>query len=264
MADKTRIKVAVVEGDYADHCGLGLPLALSLQLQLQDLKLSGALWSAKASASGFSVSLYWPTTTASGHKARVKKPRRKRKRGKAKQQAIPNASNVSSNVTTPSAPALATSESLVTPINAHPSPERALPPPKSTSEASLTRDSSCVDLKTCSDVQYEVRDGVHGVSYHFSSDEGTGWTPVVGRRQKRKAVPDFVRRRFPPGHPIHRSNSDNDSGSEDLDLDTVIPTRASVDVQFKVIDNTPGLAVKTQNTQSWTPIATRTRARLKK
>ena len=41
MAD--RIKVAVIEGDYADLCGLGLPLALSLQLQLQDLKLSGAL-----------------------------------------------------------------------------------------------------------------------------------------------------------------------------------------------------------------------------
>ena len=109
-----------------------------------------------------------------------------------------------------------------------------------------------------------VRGGVHGVSYHFSNDEGTGWTPVVGRRQKRRPVPDFVRHRFPPGHPIHRSNSDSDSGSEDLDLDTVIPTRASVDVQFKVIDNTPGLAVKTQNTQSWTPIATRTRARLKK
>ena len=46
MADKTRIKVAVIEGDYADLCSLGLPLALSLQLQLQDLKLSGALWSA--------------------------------------------------------------------------------------------------------------------------------------------------------------------------------------------------------------------------
>ena len=74
MAD--RIKVAVIEGDYADLCGLGLPLALSLQLQLQDLKLSGTLWSAKASASGFSVSLYWPTTTAT-QKAKVKKPRKK-------------------------------------------------------------------------------------------------------------------------------------------------------------------------------------------
>ena len=76
MADKTRIKV-VIEGDYADLCSLGLPLALSLQLRLLDLKLSGALWSAKASASGFSVSLYWPTTTTGGHKAKVKKPRRK-------------------------------------------------------------------------------------------------------------------------------------------------------------------------------------------
>ena len=158
MANKTKIKVAVLQGDYADLYSLSLPFALSLQLQLQDLK--GALWSAKSSASGVFVSLYWPTTTAGGHKAKTKKPRRKRKRGKVKQQAIPNVSNMSSNVTTPSAPALATSESMVTPINAHPSPERALPP-KSTPEASLTRDSSCVHLKTCSDVQYEVSEGVY-------------------------------------------------------------------------------------------------------
>ena len=117
----------------------------------------------------------------------MKKPRRKRKRGKAKQQAIPNVSNIPSNVTKLSAPALAISESTVTPINAHPSPERALPPPKSTSESSLTHDSSCVDLKTCFDVQYEVRDGVHGVSYHFSSDEGTGWTRSSGQKTEKEA-----------------------------------------------------------------------------
>jgi hypothetical protein len=89
MADRTRIKVAVLEGDYADLCDLGLPLSLSLQLQVQNLKLSGALWSAKASASGFSVSLYWPTTTAP-EKARVKKTRRKRKRGKQATSSISN------------------------------------------------------------------------------------------------------------------------------------------------------------------------------
>ena len=101
------------KGDCADLCSLGLPLAPSLQLQLQDLKLSGALWSAKASASGFSVSFYWPTTrgTTDSHKAKVK-PRRKQKHGKAKQQAIPNVSNIPINVTTPSAHALATSESM--------------------------------------------------------------------------------------------------------------------------------------------------------
>ena len=185
MADKTRIKVPVVEGDYADLCGLRLPLALSLQLQLQDLKLSGALWSAKASASSFSVSLYWPITT-DGRKAKTKKPRRKQKRGKAKQQAIPNVSNIHSDVTTPLAPALATSVSTVTSINARPSPERALPSSKSTSEAGLTHDSSCVDLKTCSDVQYEVRDSVHGVSYHFTNDEGSYWLDTSSRQKTEK------------------------------------------------------------------------------
>ena len=74
MADRPRIKVAVLEGDYADLCGLGLPLSLSLQLQLQDLKLSGALWSAKASASGFSVSLYWPTAPAPEKRLRWRSP----------------------------------------------------------------------------------------------------------------------------------------------------------------------------------------------
>ena len=75
MANKTRIKVAVLQGDYADLYSLSLPFALCLQLQLQDLK--GALWSAKSFASGVFVSLYWPTTTAGGHKAKVKKRKRK-------------------------------------------------------------------------------------------------------------------------------------------------------------------------------------------
>jgi len=257
------IKVAVLEGDYADLCGLGLPLSLSLQLQLQDLKLS-ALWSAKASASGFSVSLYWPTAPAL-EKAKVKKSRRKRKRGKAKERAISSASNLQGNVTTSSASVLATlesSRSAVTPITAHSSPTRS-PNLKS----SVTHDSPCVDLAACSDAQYEVKDGVHGVSYSCSSDQ-SNWTPVVGRRKKRGPVPDFIQRRFPPGHPLRCSvspESGSDSASDDLDLDTIIPTGANVDVHFKLIDGTPGLAVRTSSTQSWTPIAarTRTRARLK-
>ena len=138
MADK--IKVAVLEGDYADLCGLGLPLSLSLQLQLQDLELFGALWSAKASASDFSVSLYWPTTTGT-EKAQVKKTRRKRKRGRARKQAIPSVSNIRSNVTTvSSAPVLATpapvSESTPSPINAHTSLETQ-------SKTSVMHGSSC-------------------------------------------------------------------------------------------------------------------------
>ena len=91
------------------------------------------------------------------------------------------------------------------------------------------------------------------------------WTPVVGKKKKR-SVPDFIERRFPPDHPVRTSNSsesDGDSTSEE-DLNTVVPTGANVDVQFKMVDNTPGLTVRTRSTRSWTPIATRTRARMKK
>ena len=43
MVDRA-IKVAILEGDFAAICDLGLPLALSLQLQTNALKLSEAMW----------------------------------------------------------------------------------------------------------------------------------------------------------------------------------------------------------------------------
>ena len=106
MADKTKIRVAVVEGDYA---GLGLPLPLSLQLQCLNLKLSGALWFARASASGFSVSLYWPTADTVRGSVHVK-ARKNHKRPKCKQvsacvtnnQSVPSAPVVQSNSSQPS------------------------------------------------------------------------------------------------------------------------------------------------------------------
>ena len=54
------IKVVVLEGDFAAISDLGFPFSLSLQLQSFGLKLSEAMWTAKSSSSGFSVSLYWP------------------------------------------------------------------------------------------------------------------------------------------------------------------------------------------------------------
>ena len=55
------VRVTVLEGDFAHLCYMGLPLAVATQLQQMDLKLYEALWTAKCSSSGFSVSLYWPT-----------------------------------------------------------------------------------------------------------------------------------------------------------------------------------------------------------
>ena len=76
------IKVAVLEGDFAAICDLGFPFSLSLQLQSCDLKLSEAMWTAKSSSSGFSVSLYWPSG-AMTEKVKPKRKRRHRKRPKA-------------------------------------------------------------------------------------------------------------------------------------------------------------------------------------
>ena len=59
MVDRA-IKVALLEGDFAAICDLGLPISLSLQLQSLGLKLSEAMWTAKSSSSGFSVSQFWP------------------------------------------------------------------------------------------------------------------------------------------------------------------------------------------------------------
>ena len=56
MADG--IKVLVLGKEFAALCRLGLSVSLSLQLQQSGLELADALWTAKSSGSGFSVSLF--------------------------------------------------------------------------------------------------------------------------------------------------------------------------------------------------------------
>jgi hypothetical protein len=63
MAAKT-IKVAVLEGEFADLCNLGLPFSVIFQLQEKGLKLPEALWTVKSSGSGFSFCFYWPDSKA--------------------------------------------------------------------------------------------------------------------------------------------------------------------------------------------------------
>ena len=122
----------------------------------------------------------------------------------------------------------------------------------------------CKNHKNSSDVQYSKKDGVHGVSYTSHLGE-QGWTPVIGRRKKR-IILDYIKRRFPPGHPIHKQESESDveSESDEHDLDKVIPAGGNVNVEYTLVDNTPGLSIKTRCTRSWTLVAARTRARLKK
>ena len=115
---------------------------------------------------------------------------------------------------------------------------------------------------SCSNVNFEMRDGCPGVRYQDPDDNEAGWTPVVGRRRRKKRLPDFVLRRFLPDHCMqmaHRDcgNQSDDSSSGDEEL--TIPTGANV--HFSVNEGKPGLQIRTQYTSSWTPIASRTRSK---
>ena len=130
--------------------------------------------------------------------------------------------------------------------------------PASTDESAT---SEGIDLTTCSNVDFEIRDGCPVVSYH-DPENVAGWTPVVGRR--RRKLSDFVLHRFPPDHPLQKAHSCNQSdlsSSEEGDEELCIP--AGANVQFNIYEGTPGLQIRTRYTSSWTPIASRTRSKTK-
>ena len=57
---------------------------MAVQLQQSDLRLQDALWMAKASGSGSSVSLFWPSPMSSGSVSNPPKKRRRRRKKKVK------------------------------------------------------------------------------------------------------------------------------------------------------------------------------------
>ena len=266
MADRS-IRVAVLEGDFASLSAAGFPLSLSLQLQESALKLSDAMWTAKSTAGGFSVSFFWPSVSGSSQlhydKKEMKKKKRKRKT-KAKKAA--QCKQSSANSTAEAEPNPATPG----PINVHHGPELS---PES--QANCTQNSSStstpnqtnlkkgINLNSCSNVKYDKRGAVHGVTYSNGDEEG--WTPVIGKRAKRSVPLHLLRLRAPP-HVNATLPSSDESTSYDSDSDCSesylnIPDHATV--KFSAVHGKPGLQVITKRTRSWTPIAARTRAKFK-
>ena len=76
---------------------------------------------------------------------------------------------------------------------------------------------------------------------------------------KKRTIPDYIKMQFPHDHPIHKQESDAESESDEQDLDNVILGSAggNVNIEYRMVDNIPGLSIKTRNTQSWTPVAQR-------
>ena len=133
---------------------------------------------------------------------------------------------------------------------------------ESQSPPSVYKPGDSVDLTSCSNVNFEIRDGCPGVRYQDPDDNKAGWTPVVDRRRRKKRLPDFVLRRFSPDHRMQMAHRDSGNQSDDSssgDEELTIPTGANV--QFSVNEGTPGLQIRTWYTSSWTPIASRTRSK---
>ena len=68
---------AVLEGDFAVLCNIGLPFPISYQLHQRGLKIPDELWAARSSATGFSVSLFRPSNQPEILKGEEKKEEEK-------------------------------------------------------------------------------------------------------------------------------------------------------------------------------------------
>ena len=153
--------------------------------------------------------------------------------------------------------------SPTTPTDAHLGPESEAKQDNSqTSTSTQVNLEKGIDLNSCSNVRYDKRGTVHGVTYSIGDKEG--WTPVIGKRAKRSVPLHLLCLRAPPHVKVALPPSDESTScdSDDSDCsDLVIPDHANVN--FSIVDGKPGLQVSTRCTRSWTPIAARTRAKLK-
>ena len=202
MVDRA-IKVAILARRFCSHVWLRFPLALSFQLQKNALKLSEALWTAKSSGSGFSVSLFWPSSTASNLKSQKYSKRRCRRKPKATikvdvatstttpvhlslfnanlESLSPNTVDINSKLTTPGTSAASLPVTNELPVHSPSSKNQSACSDSCDDRDTVTEPE--VNLLSCTEVAYEKRDGTRGVSYCDSSSKYQ-WTPVVGKRRR--------------------------------------------------------------------------------
>ena len=124
-ADKP-IRVSVLEGDFAVMSSIGLPLSLCVQLQVSCLKLNEALWTARSTPDGFSVSLFWPAPAPEKVDGSRRKKRRKRRRAKASQVTLSSFSKTN-QATTSSVLLNNTSSATAANQSGHDSPSKYTP-----------------------------------------------------------------------------------------------------------------------------------------
>lgn len=238
MATRCSILVSSLDGVSSALSKSGMPLSVCVHLQEKGLHFDKAMWTARQSSSGFSVSFFWSTPPDELARPNIKKKRKKKK------------SKVAQNGDQPELPTLGLTspqsclDSTKTPNKAH------LKNLKSSEQSPGSGDESDdlesvgsgeIDLVNCDVVRFDVKEGVPGVTFTENAGiDDEQWTPVVRRRHKKK----------------------NSNVSEEG-----LNVSGAREVRYEAADNVPELYVRRGCTNRnveripiKTPIATRTRS----
>ena len=167
MAAQRARSESVLDGVFSSMCKAGLPLSICIHLQEKGLDFDGAVWTAKQTQSGFSVSFFWSHTCASVNKAKPKKRRRKNKITSKSDGCISPQPTVGGK---------------------GPSQLSSGVPTESATEYESTED--IVDLPACDNVTFEVNDGLPGVK--FVKEDKEQWTLVKKRRKKKRCDQEAI------------------------------------------------------------------------
>ena len=249
MAEGRQIRVCVLEGHYVELADAGTPISVCLQMQQLELSLGKAQWSTRQTCGGFSVSFFWPTSPAKSARTSIKKRKRRRKRTKRTEvgtQCLAANPDAPTSGGLPSSEHVQDSEPVL--INDHPASSNSKA--DSVNEESFSPE---LDLAAFRDVVFEEQESNPGVRYMSESGETT-WTPVVNRRNRRRA------RLADPG---------SDSSDQRNELQSTI--KSARDVTYQCREGVPGLKIRkgcTSSSISWvpiaaTPVASRTRSRVR-
>ena len=88
IAEGSKILVCIVNGLHADLVKTGVHLSICLLLQQQGLLMDSAQWTAKQTATGFSVSFFWPRPPGQCRQYGTKNGRRTGRRRKRKRRGL--------------------------------------------------------------------------------------------------------------------------------------------------------------------------------
>ena len=133
-----KIRVCILEGHQAELASAGLPFSVCLRLQELGLSMSAAQWSTRQTNTGFSVSIFWPSSTnvRGGTIVDQQKPRSKKRR-RRKRKKEPNARTVSAvRDVSPAQDPQNPYSAAASPINAH-KPSLSPPPLAATDSSKL-------------------------------------------------------------------------------------------------------------------------------